>query len=435
MKRLRFLLRQTFYDLDTSLLFRPAAITILLALVAAVLPILEETHPEIGARLAWAVPSEAGAAQVVLGTVAGGVMTVASIVYSVLIVSLSLASVQFSPRLLSGFMRDRTSQLVLGLFSGTFTYCLLVLRSARSTPDPFVPKASVVLAIALALVCLASLSYFVHHMAQGIQANYIVDRIAHESEGVIDDVFVEPADAAEEPPAPPAPADAFAVVAPASGYVQLIEAQVLYELAASRGATIFVKRGVGQFVPEQGILAVVSPRSAAGADLDAQCARAFDIGPVRTMQDDVEFGVRQIVDVALKAISPAVNDPSTAVTCIDHLGRLLGRIARRGGARTTLRDPAGEPRVVLQRADFGRMIDLALNQIRQYGKGDMAVLLRVIRMLDDVAYAVRRPADLAAVRRHLAMVEKCGASFPSEDCDELERRAGALRERLEQRAA
>ncbi len=432
MSRLRFLTRQYLYDADRSLYARPALILGALAALAVALPYAEERTElvrAVGRRLGWAVPAEPAAVQVVLGTIAGSVMTVVSIVYSVLIVALSLASMQFSPRILAGYMRDRTSQRILGLFIGTFTYCLLVLRSTHSVPEPFVPAVSVFGALVLALACLGSLLFFVHHMAKAIQANHIVDRIAKETEEVIDAVLPpHPARAPEAPPRPPE-TPAHVVRATESGYVQLLAVTDLAGIARARGVTLHVVRGMGQFVPENGVLVVADGPLDDGAR--AACRGAFDLGPVRTMQDDLEFGIRQIVDIALKAISPAVNDPSTAVTCIDHLSRLLGRMARRGDPERVRCDGATEePLVVLPPAGFTRALDVALNQIRQYGKGDVAVLLRLARALADVADMAERPAHRAALARHVAMIRTASAPLSPDDREELDRRLGALSARL-----
>lgn len=435
MSRLRFLLRQHAYDVDENLLIRPALATAALALIGVLLPVAEQRSAAlrvVADNLRWAVPSEPAAVQLVLGTIAGSVMTVVSIVYSVLVVALTLTSVQFSPRILATFIRDRVSQKVIGIFIGTFTYCLLVIRATRTEPEPFVPALSAFLAIVLVLSCLASLLYFIHHMAKGIQANHIVDRIAHDSEQVIDSVLpLRSASTSPEPP-PPAPAErARAVRAPSSGYVQLVGTDDLAALAKQEGTTVHLTRAMGQFVPEGGVIALVD-REDLSEEAGRACADAFDIGPHRTMQDDLELGFRLIVDIALKAISPAVNDPSTAATCIDHLGRLLGRVARRGAARRVILDEhEGRALVVMPPAGFDLVIDLAFNQIRQYGKGDMAVLLRMVRALDDLASMTDDEAHRAAIARHADLVREAGEAFEPHDRAELERRQAKLRATLD----
>lgn len=432
MTRLRFLLRQIYYDADRSLYARPAIILLVLAALAVVLPIAEEhvaVFRLLSKRLTWAVPDEPAAVQVVLGTIAGSVMTVVSIVYSMLIVALSLASTQFSPRILVGFMRDRTSQRILGLFIGTFTYCLLVLRSTHTVPEPFVPTTSVFGALLLALTCLGSLLFFVHHIALAIQANYIVDRIAAETEGLIDAALPDkPAPEVDVPALPPAK-PGYVVRATQSGYVQLVAVDELANIAREHEVTLHIMRHMGQFVPEGALLAISN--EPLEEEACTACRNAFDLGPVRTMQDDFEFGIRQIVDIALKAISPAVNDPSTAVTCIDHLSRLLGRITRRGETEMVRLDETTQRvLVVLPVQGFSRAMDLALNQIRQYGKSDVAVLLRLARALTDIADMTENPAHSAVILRHARMLHSVAAPLSADDRQELDRRLGVLFSRL-----
>jgi uncharacterized membrane protein len=435
MTRLRFILRQVYYDADRSLYARPALLLLVLAILAVVLPIAEEhmaVFRLVSKRLSWAVPDEPAAVQVVLGTIAGSVMTVVSIVYSMLIVALSLASTQFSPRILVGFMRDRTSQRILGLFIGTFTYCLLVLRATHTVPEPFVPTTSVFGALLLALTCLGSLLYFVHHIAQAIQANYIVDRIATETEELIDATLPDkPAPIVELPPLPSAKSG-YVVRAKQSGYVQLVAFDALANIAKERNVTLHIVRHMGQFVPEGAFLAISN--EALDDEACRACREAFDLGPIRTMQDDFEFGIRQIVDIALKAISPAVNDPSTAVTCIDHLSRLLGRIARRGDTEMVRLDEiTGRVLVVLPVQGFSRALDLALNQIRQYGKSDIAVLLRIARALADVADMTEDATYRAAILRHAQMLNSVATPLSADDRQELDRRLDVLFSRLREK--
>jgi uncharacterized membrane protein len=428
MTRLRFLLRQFFYDADRSLYARPILILFVLAALAIALPIGEErieVLASVGRRLRWAVPDEPAAVQVVLGTIAGSVMTVISIVYSMLIVALSLASTQFSPRILMGFMRDRTSQRILGLFIGTFTYCLLVLRSTHTVPEPFVPTTSVFGALLLALMCLGSLLFFVHHIALAIQANHIVDRIAAETELVIDSALpLETPPKTDVPPLPPVKPGCV-VRADQSGYVQLVAYDALANIAKNRGLTLHIVRTMGQFVPEGGHLVIAD--GVIDDETCAACRQAFDLGPVRTMQDDFEFGIRQIVDIALKAISPAVNDPSTAVTCIDHLSRLLGRVVRRGDTEMVRLDESTQKAlIVLPSLGFSRAMDLAINQIRQYGKSDVAVLLRLVRALTDVADMTENPAHRAVILRHARMLRSVAEPLAADDRHELDRRLTVL---------
>lgn len=385
------------HDLGTGLLFRPAVFTAGLAVIALVLIQLERTGTlarwESGG---WFFRNDPGSAQAVLGAIAGSMMAVVSIVYSVLVVALSLASVQFSPRILGGFVRDRVSQRTLGVFIGTFTYCLLVMRSISSEP-PWVATWAVAFGFLLGLTCLGFLIYFIHHIATGIQVNHIVDRIAAETETVIDEVY--PLGGSST--AIPLPEAAASVVADRAGYLQLVDHEGLAALAQKDRLVIHLTVEPGDFVVRGAELARIVGTEVTPAAARA-CAETFDLGPIRTMQQDVAFGLRQLVDIALKAISPAVNDPSTATICIDRLGSLLSEIARRHPSDLVIRD--GETTlVVAPQPAFNELADLAFNQLRQYGRGDLAVSIRLVRAIEMAARSCP-DADRAHLARHAELV-------------------------------
>ena len=172
--------------------------------------------------------------------------------------------------------------------------------------------------------------------------------------------------------------------------------------------TLRVARSIGQFVSEGVSILEVSTPGCVTSVLENACRRAFDIGPVRTMEQDVEFGVLQIVDIALKAISPAVNDPTTATTCVDQLGRILLRALLRPPPDPVLRDSDGMARVVLRRTSFPRLLDVAFSQIRHYGKTDVAVPLRMMRVLGELAAASRHSPYYAAATLDQARAARCG---------------------------
>lgn len=416
--------RQLGYDLTENLLFRPALL--LVAFVAAGL-----LFPEIDRRWPLGLPSlfppEPSTAQVVLGTIAGATMTVVSVVYSILLVALSLASVQFSTRILAGFVRDRVSQNTLGLFVGTFVYSLMVVRTVRTDPI-FVPGFSILGALLLSLGSLAALVFFIHHIIRSIQANHLVDRIAGETEGVLDAVFVDRLGVGEEP-APPSgaspPPGAAPVFARRSGYIQLLDLDSLRR-RVSDGVELHLARGMGQFVAAGTPVAWVLPPAAATDALAATVDRALDLGPHRTMQDDAEFGFRQIVDIALKAVSPAVNDPSTACTVVDHLGRLLVRVA--GRPTPPGRFTEGRGLLVVPGTSFVDLVELAVDQLRQYTRTDMAVTLRLLRMLADLALATPHRTGRAAILRQVELIEGGLGHFQPAECEELRRRVSAARQ-------
>jgi len=395
-KRVSLLIRQAMYNLRGGFLIRPLAIALTLGCAGALLSWLEETVPEVSAWIPTVIfPSHADpqVAQVILGGIGASIMTVVSIVFAILLMTLTLASMQFSPRIMLGFVRDGVTQWTLGIFLGTFSYCMAALPAARSQPAPFAPVATVLGAMLLALACVAWLLFFIHHISHAISVNQIVDKIATETEAVVDDTLPWPRklthmDVDER-------IDELkwesSISSVASGYIRYVDIKRLTALAKSYHIKIRVLRRVGQFVPEGVPLLMLSRAERAETEHIAALRAAFDLGPSRTLQQDIEFGVLQIVDIALKAISPAVNDPTTAISCVDQLSRILIRVASREPAESRMYDPPGILRVFIPWLGFERLLDSAFEQIRMYSKSDVAVSLRILRALGDIAATTKDP--------------------------------------------
>jgi uncharacterized membrane protein len=311
-KNMTLLLRRAMYNLRGGFLIRPLIIALTLGGAGAVLSWLEEIFPAVSAWVpATIFPSHADpqVAQVILAGIAASMMTVVSIVFAILLMTLTLASMQFSPRIIVSFAKDRVTQWTLGIFLGTFSYCMAALPAARSLPHPFAPVAAVLGAMALALTCVGWLLFFIHHISQAISVNHIVDRIAKETEGVIDDIMPWPhwPERLLQTKAPPPTPDETPVAKPESGYIRFVDTKRLLDIAKQYHVRIRALRRVGHFVPQGIPLAMVAKGERLGPEGTARLQAAFDLGPTRTLQQDVEFGVLQIVDIALKAISPAVN--------------------------------------------------------------------------------------------------------------------------------
>ncbi|HUN77192.1 MAG TPA: DUF2254 domain-containing protein [Steroidobacteraceae bacterium] len=389
-ERLALLFRRTIYNMRGGFLVRPLLIALALGCAGAVLSWAEEETPAISAWVPSILfPSRADpqVAQVILAGIAGSIMTVVSIVFAILLMTLTLASMQFSPRIILSFTRDRVTQWTLGIFLGTFLYCVAALPAARSLPTPFSPVATVLGAVVLALACVCWLLYFIHHISRAISVNQIVDKIASETETVIDELMPSPRRTSSMPKHGPPPELIFETTIPSaqSGYIRFIDLARLLEIAKTYRVNVHVLRRVGHFVPAGVPVMSVSKAERLPAGAGNALLGAFDFGPSRTLQQDVEFGVLQIVDIALRALSPAVNDPSTAISCVDQLSRILIRFVAREPPESLLFDLPGVPRVLITWIDFDRLADAAFEQIRLYSQGDVAVSLRMLRALGDIA--------------------------------------------------
>lgn len=435
-KRLSLFVRSALYALRGGFLVRPLVIAVFLGATGAILSFAEEYVPALNAWIPEVLfPShqDPQVAQTILAGIASSIMTVVSIIFAILLMTLTLASTQFSPRILVSFVRDHSTQRTLGIFLGTYCFCMAALPAVRSQPHPFVPVATVMMAMTLALFCVVWLIFFIHHISQSISVNQIVDRIARETELVIDDLMPHqrgPAEPAEHA-APLREGRERLIVSRRSGYIRFIDIPFLVNCARNYGVQIVLQRRVGHFVPSGVPIMRVLESGRVTPERETDLLSAFDIGPARTMQQDVEFGIIQIVDVALRAISPAINDPSTAISCIDQLSRVLIRWLDRSPPRTYLHSPPHVLRVIAPWIDFDGLLDTAFEQIRHYAKADIAVSLRLLRAFDDIASIGLRPQELQSLlRRGQRVIEGCAEMLPEGDLAKLRERFAKLQGRL-----
>ena len=434
-RRLPLLFRAIVYGLRGGFLIRPFAIALALGAAGGVLSSLEEQVPMLSAWVPVTLfPSrqDPQVAQVILSAIATSIMTVVSIVFAILLMTLTLASTQFSPRILVSFVRDRGTQWTLGVFLGTFSYCMAALPAARSLPVAFMPVLTVMGAMLLALVAVGWLIFFIHHISQAIGVNHIVDRIARETEVVIDELMPRPRTRFEPMrQAPPDGTDDIPILNQQSGYIRFVDVGQLLYLAKSWRIRIRVARGVGQFLPAGVPLVHVSREDRINPVRTVELLGAFDIGPTRTLQQDVEFGVIQIVDIALRAMSPAVNDPSTAITCIDHLSRILIRWLGRAPPASVLFDPPHVPRVLVPWLGVDGMFDTAFEQIRHYAASDAAVSLRLLRAVGDIAAALEQDDTRAKLlERARRVVDGCDERLGEVEAARMRQRFATIEHRI-----
>jgi uncharacterized membrane protein len=285
----------------------------------------------------------------------------------------------------------------------------------------------------LALVCVGWLIYFINHISHSISVNHIVDRIAREAELVIDEFMPYPRGPfpLQDRNEPSSDAGGSPVASPASGYIRYIDINRLVALAKAYRIRVRLERRVGHFVPAGGPLMSVSDGERVPPEHAVHLAGTFDIGPTRTMQQDVEFGVIQIVDIGLRAISPAINDPSTAISCVDQLSRVLIRWMSRVPPPSHYYAPPHVLRLTVPWLGFEGLLDTAFEQIRHYAVADVAVSLRLLRAYDDIAsttpHAEPRRTLLARARR---VVAGCAGHLPDDELAKLQRRLKALEARV-----
>lgn len=365
-------------------------------------------------RLGWSYSGGAEGASLLLSTVAGSMIAIAGTVFSMTLVAMSLASSQLGPRLLRNFMRNTSNQVVLGTFVATFVYCLLVLRTIRRADEmAFVPHLSVSIGVLLAMVSIGVLIYFIHHVAVSIQAEVVVARVGRELEEGIGKLFPgqlgQPRPDISKAPGPAElPAtferEARPVGALEDGYLQLIDADALMALAVREDLLLRLERRPGHYLVQGQAIVMVWPGERVTEALVGELNDAVVLGTQRTATQDVEFSFLQLVEIAVRALSPGINDPFTAIACVDRLGSALCRLARSEVPSPYRCDGRGRLRLVAPGLDFAGIVDTAFNQIRQSARSNPAVAIRLLDAIAQIASHVRTAQDAACLRRHAGMI-------------------------------
>lgn len=378
--------------------------------------------------------SGADGARGMLTAIASSMITVAGTVFSVTIVALSLAASQYSPRVLRAFTSDRLTQVVLGVFVGIFVYCLVVLRTIRGAEEfEFVPSLAVMGGLVLALVGIAFLVFFIHHLAQSIQASSIVSRVAAATNATIEELFPDDVGCPTDPAAESSsgrPDEWTAVAASATGYVIHVNSKGLLAFARHVDRVVRMRVGIGDFVIDGQVLAEVEGAEPIDAAFQRQLNANYSVDVQRTITQDAAYGIQQLVDIACKALSPAMNDASTAGLCIDRLTEILVRLARRR-IESPRRVENGRLRVIALGPSFDSLVDVAYVTLCTEARASHATVMRLLWSLEQVAGATERPGRRAALVRPLErIVCEAEGSESLADRQVILQRASLLRARL-----
>lgn len=395
-------LSRTWLGLRASFWFTPALIVF--ASMAAALAMVELDVLRPNGLSEWSprlFGAGADGSRAMLSAIATSMVTVAGVVFSITIVTLSLTSTQYSPRVLRTFMRDRPTQVVLGIFVGIFAYCLVVLRTIRGGDEgAFIPSLAVLGGMAYAFAGVGVLIYFIHHVARGIQAASILARIADDTRAAIDHLFPEHVGQAglPEPEARAAglPARWTAVGAPRTGYVSAIDADRLLQAAREARRMLRLCVSVGDFAGEDAPLAELEGDGEVPENVRQAVREAVVLSSQRTVEQDAAFGLQQLVDIALRALSPGVNDPTTANMAIERLGVLLAGLARRR-IPSPYRVDGGQLRVIAPAPTFEGYVTRSLVPVVRHAGGDLYVLERVAAAVETVAAACEGPERRAGL--------------------------------------
>ncbi len=401
-------IRASYWFLPTLLAFAGFALGLALVLVDTQLG-----DAWLG-RYEWFYGSRPEGARAMLSTIAGSTITVAGVVFSITLAAVTYASGQFGPRLLGNFMRDRGNQATLGVFIGTYLYCLIVLRTIRSAEevsadtagavrDAFVPHLAMFGGLALAIASTAVLIYFVHHVTSGIHINNVIANVGRQ---LIEDIRKSACeeDKAESLKAPTA-AKSTPILATKTGYIEAIDFDALLVVARRNDLVLRLIRRAGDFVSEGWPLLEVDALAPASEPVIGECNDVVTIGRQRTAQHDLRFAIDELVEIASRALSPGVNDPFTAIACIDWLGAALTELDRSPAAPDQMSDGAGTVRIILRPLRFEDYLAQAFGQLRSYVAADPNARLHALATLQELATHARHGqhrALIEAERAHLS---------------------------------
>jgi len=374
-----------------------------------------------------------------LSTIAGSMMTVVGVTFSMTLVTLALASSQYTSRILRNFMRDRVTQVVLGIFTGIFTYCLIVLRTIRGGEESgFIPNLAVSFGVVLAIGGISVLIFFIHHIASSIQASNIIASVAAATMVAVDQLFPEklgngPVDGDEDQSPLPLPERRWqAVSARGNGYIQSVDNAALLRLARKHQTIVRMERSIGDFVVHDTTLVSLALEDSPGKKIIADLQAAYSINRYRMVEHDSAFGIRQIVDMALRALSPSINDTTTAVMCVDYLTAILAQLASRN-IPSSHRYEEGELRVITMGPTFESLLAESFDQIRGSAQGNVAIMLRMLGAFQTLAGLIagpnRRRALLDQVQWVAEMAERSVES--PHDRARLDAQIARVREALE----
>jgi len=376
----------------------------------------------------WIRTGSADAERQVLIAIAAAVITVIGVVFSITILALTLASQQFGPRMMRNFVRDIGNQVTLGIFVGTFVFSVLSLVSISSVSAKFVPYLSTSVAEALLLVDLGVLIYFIHHIAKSIQLPEVIAGIADDLMESIDAEFPDPVGALAEAVARLETGKSVVdllklieergaiVPSQVSGYIQYVGYSQLIGIATRTDSVIRLEHRPGHFLATGRPLAMVWPRGAA-PEVAQALAKAHVTGPHRTLVQDPVFAIDQLVEIAIRALSAAVNDTFTALTCIDWLSAGLGRVSGRVLDEGVYRDAHGGVRLIEFDPSYARMVNRAFDKIRQSARGMPAVLIRLIDSLGSIMLDTHSAEQRIVLRRQADMVQRLAEETVDEPND------------------
>jgi uncharacterized membrane protein len=410
--------------LKTSLWFIPVLMTLGAGVIAVLALRIDSDLLPDGERVWWLYSGNPGSASDLLSTLLSSIITMATLAISITMVVLTLAASQLGPRLIRSFIGNQWTQASLGFFIMTIVYLLLVYRRVDDQLSvDNVPHVAITLGSVLSLVCVFLLLFYVHHLASSIVSDTVVNRVGGEMDDLIERLLPEAGAVAPRDTRPetdvPIEAGGKPLGLPKGGYVQAIEYAELVKLAHDHDVTLTLRFRGGSHLLAGGRHVLVLPQERASDELAGKIADAIVLGAERTPTQDLEFSMRQMVEVGLRALSPGINDPYTAVAVIDRLATSISLVMRRDMEPVVHRDEDGVARLMTRPVTFTGLVDRAYNELRQSASTSPAVLIHMLDSLTELACHCRTAQQRDALARHAGMIASAGHRSVEEEADAM----------------
>lgn len=433
MKKLLFLWK----ELLTTFWFLPVSILISSIILAVGLVSLDSTISiSQDGWFRFFIVNSPDSARTILSTISGAMIGVAGTVFSVTLVALTLASSQFGPRLIQKFMYVRLNQVVLGSYISTYLFCLIVLIAIKGSEDfTFIPSISILVAIFAAILNIILLITFIHQIATSIQADKVVSDISNFISKQVETLFPERMGDEKSHALDVKPEKAMSgyssqtsITAVKSGYLQYIDGETLIEVIAKNDLLFQLNFRPGAFLVQGMEIGLIYSNETVHEKLLKEIAGQFVIGEIKTAQQDLEFSIHQMVEIASRALSPGVNDPFTAIACIDNLTATLSYLVQAKFPSKYRHDNDGVLRIIADTLDFEGILDASFNQIRQFSGGSPSVMIRMMEALHSITGFATKDSHQKALIRHAEMIFRMGKQTIQEpnDLEDLRLRAEKL---------
>lgn len=423
---MKFSIKNVWDNVRTSFWFVPTIMTIGAVILAIFTLWVDQEYGIVDSPVSWWIYSGgADGARSVLAAISGSMITVTSVVFSITIVTLTLASGQFGSRVLRNFMRDTGNQVTLGTFIATFIYSLLILRSVRGEgQDEFIPYLSVTVGVMLVFFSVGVLIYFIHHVSLNKQAESIVNKIFNETINGLESQFSEEEEKESternntKSDFPKSFYDeAYTIKSTESSYLQIIKYDRVLNLADKENILVKILYKPGNFITKGNPVIQVWPPHKSEETLVEKLNDALIMGVHRNLTQNAEYGIQQLVEIAVRALSPGINDPFTAINCIDRIGAILSELTHRHFPSPFHYNEEGKLIVFFKPVTFESFVDTAFNQIRQNSHTTPAVMIKLLESIETIVTHASKPEQYKVLRRHAEMIRNVGKEHLNEQND------------------